>query len=95
MCTVSNIGDQWRGTFPQRWPNIVPNTGGIQWPPQVTREEIEALKREMQELRELLLAAKKYDAATGQPDCEMGEKVLLIKQIAKLVGVDVSDVFKE
>jgi hypothetical protein len=39
-----------------------------------------------------LVADKEYDAATGQPDCEMDDKVELLKRIAELVGVDVREV---
>lgn len=55
-------------------------------------EEFEALRREVQELKELLKAAKKFDQATGQPDCEMDEKIAFIKQVAEFVGVDLQDV---
>lgn len=30
----------------------------------------------------------------GQPDCEMDDKVNLIKRVAELVGVDIKDIFK-
>lgn len=58
-----------------------------------TREEFEALKKEVEELKKLLLAAKEYDEKTGEPDCEIDEKVEVIKKIAKLVGVDMESVF--
>lgn len=59
-----------------------------------TREEFEALKKEMQELKELLKAGQKFDAATNQPHCEHEDKVALIKKMAELVGVDLEDVLK-
>lgn len=59
----------------------------------LTKKEFEALRKEIEELKKLLLAAKAFDEATGQPDCEMDEKVALIRQIADLVGVDVDEVF--
>jgi hypothetical protein len=61
--------------------------------PVVTKEEFDALRREMEELKELLLAAKRFDEATGQPDCEMDEKIELIRRVAEVVGVDVDEVF--
>lgn len=99
MCVVSNIGDQYGRGFPDRWPNVYPtpqpNTDKIELNISgITREEFDALKAEVEELRKLLEAAKQFDAATGQPDCEMDEKVLLIKQLAELVGVDLGDVFE-
>ena len=92
MCTISMVGDGWRDQFPRRWPSVVPYVTR-HTPPEISREEFDALKREVQELRELLLAAKKFDAATGQAGCEADEKVALIKAVAKMVGVDLADVF--
>ena len=62
-------------------------------PGPVSREEFDALKKEMEELKKLLKAAKEYDEKTGQPDCHMDEKVELIKKIAELVGVDLKGIF--
>lgn len=94
MCVVSFVGDEWGRTFPDRWPNVptqpTPTTIFIT---EVTKEEFEALKKEVKALKKLLLAAKEFDEATGQPDCEMDEKVELIKRIAEAVGVDLEDVF--
>jgi len=106
MCTVSNIGDGYKDNFAPRWPGIVhPNT----WPAQpgipgqpvvidtsgVSKEEFEALKKEVEELKQLLKAAKKFDEETGQPDCHMDDKVDFIKKLAEYVGVDLEDIFKK
>ena len=88
MCTISMIGDGWREQFPQRWPNYNVVDGTL-----VTRAEFDALKKEILELKNLLLAAKKFDEATGQPHCETDDKVQLIKEIAKAVGVNMDEVF--
>lgn len=101
MCTVSNIGTGWGGTFPQRYPWIQPYVEPKPYPspipviPGVSQDEFNRLKREVVELRKLLAAAKAFDAATGQPDCEVDEKVALIKRIAEFVGVDLGDVLDE
>ncbi len=111
MCTVSNIGDGYRDNFPPRWPNIVwpaqptgvpyPSQPGIPGQPfvintsEVTREEFNALKKEVEELKQLLKAAKKFDEETGQPDCHMDDKVEFIKKLAEYVGVDLEDIFKK
>lgn len=100
MCTVSNIGDGWRDSFPKKYPDIVPY---IQ-KPQVSiteflvfkeqhKKEIEELRNEIKELKKLLKAAKEFDAKTGQSNCEMDDKVEFIRKIAELVGVDMNDVF--
>ena len=113
MCTVSNIGDNYRDNFPPRWPGIVhPNTWpaqptGVPYPAQpgipgqpvvidtsgVSKQEFEALKKEVEELKQLLKAAKKFDEETGQPDCHMDDKVEFIKKLAEYVGVDLEDIF--
>lgn len=95
MCVVSDIGDSWGTRFPDRWPNIPYQEPGWPYLPTdgVSRDEFNALRHEMQELKKLLLAAKAYDEATGQPDCEMDAKVELIRRVAEAVGVDVDDVF--
>ncbi len=98
MCIVSNIGTDYARTFPERWPNIPiqipqPNATTITYEMPVTRTEFNALRKEIEELRKLLVAAKAYDEATGQADCEMEEKVELIMRIAEIVGVDLEEVF--
>lgn len=104
MCIVSNMGDYWKEQLPEKHPWVIPY---VPLPPNPinpfpaipesngpTREEFEALKKEMQELKKLLIAAKEYDKNTGEPDCELDEKIALIKKVAELVGVDFTKVFK-
>ena len=110
MCTVSNIGDGYRDNFPPRWPNVPvwpQQPTGVPYPPQpnivpdptvyaplVSKQEFDALKKEVEELKQLLKAAKKFDEETGQPDCHMDDKVEFIKKLAEYVGVDLEDIFK-
>lgn len=88
MCTVSNIGDAWPLTLPQRYPKSWPNL-----PDQIDPAEFEKLKKEVQALKDLLKQAKIFDAETGQPDCHMDEKVQFIRKMADMLGVDFKDVF--
>lgn len=87
---VSAIGDNFKDSFPQKWSQF---QQPFTQPPDVSRAELDALREEIKELKKLLKAAKKFDDATGQPHCEMDEKVKLIKALAKMVGVDLGDVF--
>ena len=90
MCAVSMIADHYTDKWrKQAWPVQLPQV--IQ--PGPSQAEFDALRREVADLKELLLKAKAHDAATGQPDCEMAEKVALLKTIAEFVGVDLRDVF--
>lgn len=90
MCTVSMVSDYWKDNNLPKYPGV---GTGLGWPSNVTREEFEALRKDVQELKELLLAAKKFDEATNQPDCEAEDKVALIKRVAEAVGVDLEEVF--
>lgn len=101
---VSNIGDGWRDSFPKKWPQLpqwpqfptpLPHIPPYQIPSEVTREEIEALRKEMEELKRLLQAAKRFDESTGQPHCEIDEKVAMVKAVGAAVGVDMQEVFEQ
>jgi hypothetical protein len=72
--------------------------------PPVTREELEKfkadlgskfdeLKKMMEEAKDLLTRAKEYDEKNNEPECEMEDKVAILKRLAELVGVDLSAVF--
>lgn len=87
MCVVSMVMDHYGAKWDQQWPQ-----GWPQITPAVSREEFEELKRDIQELKALMKRAKAYDEANGEPDCEMREKVELVRRIAELVGVDLDDV---
>lgn len=102
MCTVSMIGDE----FSDRWKKYVPNPLNSQQPfnplsphtptftgPVVTKQEFDDLKKEVELMKSLLKRAKIYDEQNGEPNCEMEDKIKLLKQIAEFVGVDLSEVF--
>ncbi len=105
MCATSFVGDHYRDMWtPKPWfPNAVPNTipGSVQplgqpiLQQQVTRAEFEELKRQVLEMKDLLKRAKEYDARTGQPDCEMDEKMAILRKVAEMVGVDLGDVIPQ
>lgn len=73
----------------------VPSSPGfvINWN-MITREEFEQLKKEVEEMKKILLRAAEYDKKNNEPHCEMEVKVALLKKIAEAVGVDLTDVFK-
>jgi len=102
-----NFPPRWRGiVHPNPWPAQptsvpYPSQPGIPGYPLVidtsgvSKEEFEALKKEVEELKQLLKAAKKFDEETGQHDCHMDDKVDFIKKLAEYVGVDLEDIFKK
>lgn len=95
MCSVSMVGDHYRDMWKDnpltRQPSIQ------QWPPGAfdsspTRSEFNELKRQVEEMKLLLARAKKYDEDNGEPECEIDEKMDLLRKVAKLVGVELDDV---
>ena len=90
MCIVSMVGDH----FDQKWYPKTTTTSYTYNLNPVSREEFDALKKEVEEMKELLIMAKIIDEKTGQKDCEMEEKIATLKKVADLVGVDLSDIFK-
>jgi hypothetical protein len=108
MCAVSNVGDNWGQKFneiPWAVPGIpMPNplTPSVPlFPPGTqpfnppSREEFEELKRMVLEMKEELIAARAQDIANNEPDCEMEDKVAVLKKIAKMVGVSLEEVFPQ
>ena len=94
MCAYSAMGDYWQQRLPEKpyYPAIHPYINQQILQPQVSRAEFDALKKDMEELKKLLKAAKDFDEAAGEPDCETDEKVALIRKLAKLVGVSMDGI---
>lgn len=61
---------------------------------QISRKEFDALKKEVEDLKKLLIRAKAYDERNGEPDCEIEDKMALLRAVAKAVGVDLDSVLK-
>ena len=104
MCVVSNVGDDYSKRFPAtfpgtpwlpapapNWPTVPPTT----FISVISRQEFDELKAMVVQMKRDLEAAKAQDVADGNPDCEMEEKVALLKQIAKFVGVDLTAIFAD
>lgn len=109
MCVVSNImdyaKDKW---FPQdvtaSW-TIPVRPWGRPYPypaPSVPKIDIISMpqpytgptREQFEELLKLLRAGKRYDEATGQPDCELEDKKKLLRKIAEQIGVEFTDDFE-
>jgi len=59
----------------------------------VSREEFETLKKDVLEMKELLKKAKEYDEKNNEPNCEKEEKIQKLRDIAKIVGIDLDEIF--
>ena len=90
MCVASMVGDfyheKWQQPF-YTWTT----TNNIEY---ATKEDVESLRKEVLEMKELLKRAIKYDRDNGEPDCQLEEKIATLKKIAEIVGVDIEEVFK-
>lgn len=98
MCVVSMIGDHYDDKWKKPWDGKLNNTGGTTYTftnNSVSKEEFDTLKKEVEEMKQLLIKAKIYDEKNNEPDCELEDKVAFLKKIAEAVGVDLKEVFKQ
>jgi hypothetical protein len=85
------VGDHYKDKWEYRFPQITP--GNIEKLFQtISRQEFEQLKADVEELKKLWARAKEYDERTGQPNCEIEDKVALIKAMAKALNIDLKGV---
>ena len=100
MCVVSFVGDHfqqkpWPGVSPYVFPpSETTSKTIITLKPDITREEFDALKKQVDEMVDLMRKAKAYDERNNEPNCEMEDKIKLLRQISALVGVNLDDVLK-
>lgn len=105
MCVVSMIGDHYNDKWKDfdfdkitpytTQPDLPDYTTGPYIEPTVSKKDFDALKKEVQEMKQLLIKAKSYDERNNEPNCEMEEKVALLKRVAEMVGVDLDEIFKK
>lgn len=100
MCASSMIMDHYQEKWSDRMllPSGVPNPSSVTarlWPPTpIDPGEFFRLKAEVEEMKALLKRALEYDKRTGQPHCEVEDKVAFVKKVAEIVGVDLSELIK-
>lgn len=97
MCVVSMVGDHYNDWFKKRpeWQPFT-NPSPLENPlDKITRQEFDQLKKEIEQMKELLKKAVEYDIKNNEPACEIEDKVALLKKVAEVFGVDLSEVFKK
>jgi hypothetical protein len=94
MCTYSNIGDIGRDMWPHPWgPGNEPYKFPKYPPPNLPLPLPYSgpTKEQFEEFLNLMRQAKKFDKSMGHPNCEQGEKIKWIKELAEYLRCDVSD----
>jgi hypothetical protein len=92
MCVVSMVGDHFQDKWNQ-YPYVdLLNKAQLG---NITRWEFEELKKEVKEMKDLLVKAKIYDTQHNEPDCEIEDKMKFLKECAKLVGIDLDDILNK
>jgi electron transfer flavoprotein alpha subunit len=104
MCIASAISDDYSKGWPWTQPHLPhwPQPGAnppinpfesLNPPlPAISPEEFQSLKKQVEELRELLEKAKQYDAVHDEPDCESEDKIARAKELGKTFDVDIEGV---
>jgi len=87
-----HYGDKW-----EPWKDRIKPFSDIfptQTAPQIINTiELQKLRDEVREMKELLKRAIQYDKDNNQPDCEKPEKIAFLKRMAEMVGITLDDVF--
>jgi len=58
-------------------------------------QNLETIKKEVEEMKALLKRAKEYDEKNNEPNCEIEEKMVMLRKFADAVGIDLDDVIKK
>lgn len=101
MCVVSMIGDhydeKWR-KIPTEWVDYIqtlpPNPQYIVQHAPITMEEYNKLKCEVEDMKALLRLAVEYDKRTGQPGCEVEDKIARLRHVAEAFKIDIDEILK-
>jgi dsDNA-binding SOS-regulon protein len=105
MCVTSMIGQHYGDKFntpeydwmkdwisnPQK---LLDSAAATKGEVRVLEEKVEALKKEMAEMKALLERALKYDQDNNEKHCEHEEKWAKLRQIAALVDIDIDELLK-
>lgn len=83
------VGDFYGWKFEPYRPFI---TETYTYPAGPSQAEFDALKKEVQDMKELLRRAKIYDEENNEPNCEIEDKMKFLRAVAKLVDIDLDDV---
>lgn len=96
MCAVSFVGDAYQRHFNELplWKyNYQPIAGGgagAEPAPSVSKQDFDELKKKVEEMIEMMKAARQFDIVTKQDGCEMDEKVKFLQGVADLVGLELN-----
>lgn len=104
MCVVSMVSDhqinkwgEWINQENLYTPIIVKNVDTKQLEVKIENltAQFEELRRDFTDFKKLVLRAIDYDERNNEPECEVEDKVRLIKEMANHLGIDVSDIWSK
>lgn len=87
-------------TEPWTWPIVTPDTQPVITIPEAPEApaldadselvglQVKAVVEWLKKIDKILIAARDFDEATGQPDCETAEKMQNLKELAEAFGVE-------
>jgi hypothetical protein len=95
MCTVSMVVDHYSDKWSELYtpPYYIAPPGKLLGEVAViTKEEFDALKKDVEEMKKLLQRAKKYDEEHNQPDCESEQKLKRLESLCELASIDFEEI---
>lgn len=106
MCVVSMVMDHYRDkwwpltpNYPSTSPLQQPNLNPIDWDkvlnPHEANKEPAITDAEIREFRSLLERAREYDKKHHEPECEDAGKKAALKEIAKIMGINIDFIDEE
>jgi hypothetical protein len=80
------------GTSPYNPMNPTPQPFPFEEKPNIGRWEFEQLRKEVEEMKQLLIKALDYDKRNNEPDCQIEDKLETLRRIAAEVGINLDDI---
>lgn len=93
MCTLSMVGDHYSEKWQPVLPQILPIPDETYKNNPISRWEFEQLRREVEDMKALVERALQYDREHNEPDCQVEEKLEVLRKVAEFVGIDLDEVF--
>lgn len=94
MCVVSMVADHYDKKWGQNFPSIN-NESANSLRINMLQGQLEQLRKEFEEFKELWKKAAEYDKQHNQPHCEQEEKLKILRKVAEVLDINIDDVLKD